>query len=482
MMQDSSNLTPHLCVIGAGAGGLAAAAAAAAMGAPVVLIEKDRIGGQNLYTGSVPSKALLAAAERRDALRSGARFAVKSIRTPVDFAAVNAHVRHAVETVAPQNSAERFGGLGVRVITGTARFTDPNTVAVGDRTIKARRFVIATGSSPVIPDLPGLSETPYLTPETVFDLADCPRHLIVVGAGRIGLELAQTFRRLGAEVTVVEAATPLRREDRECADVVLDALAGEGIRLRTGVQIVQVRRSFARVQLVLAQPAENAAGEEEIIEGTHLLITAGRRAQIDDLDLHAAGIRHEPQRVLVDKRLRTSNKNVYAIGDVIGGPRFTHVATHHAGIVVRNALFRHSIAVDPRVIPRVTFTDPELAQVGLLEDEARTCAGTIRILRWAYRENDRAATTGAIRGHIKIITDRRGRILGTTLVGAAAGENITAWALGVGQRLSIGAFAGLTVPYPTYAEVGKRAAITYFMRGLTTARVRRIIGWLRRSG
>jgi pyruvate/2-oxoglutarate dehydrogenase complex dihydrolipoamide dehydrogenase (E3) component len=481
MTQENSELTPDLCVIGAGAGGLAAAAAGAAMGVPVVLIEKGRMGGQTLHSGSVPSKALLAAAEHANALRSGARFGIKSGRVAIDFTAVNAYVRQAIATVAPQDSAERFAGLGVRVITGAARFADPHSVAVNGMTVKARRFIVATGSVPVIPSVPGLGEAAYLTPDAIFNLADCPRHLIIVGAGRVGLELAQAFRRLGSDVTVLDAGRPLQREDPECADIVLDALAGEGIRLRTGVQVTQVRRVLTRVQIVLGK-SDNAAAEEEMIEGTHLLIAAGRRANIDDLDLDAAGIRYQPERILVDKRLRTTNKNVYAIGDVIGGPRFTHVAGHHAGLVVRNALFRHPVAVDQRAMPRVTFTDPELAHVGLLEDEARGRVGAIRILRWAYRENDRAAASGAATGHIKVITDRRGQVLGATIVGAAANENIAAWTLAVGQRLNIAAFAGLPAPYPTYAEVGKRAAITYFMQGLTSARVRRIIAWLRRLG
>ncbi|HTV38823.1 MAG TPA: FAD-dependent oxidoreductase [Xanthobacteraceae bacterium] len=481
MAQDISELTPDICVIGAGAGGMAAAAAAAAMGVPVVLIEKGRMGGQSLYCGSVPSKALLAAAGRASALQTGARFGIKSARFAVDFGALGAHVRDAVAAITPQDSAERFTGLGVRVVAGVGRFRDPGTVEVGDVTVKARRFIIATGSSPIIPAIAGLADAPYLTPETVFDLADWPRHLIVIGAGRTGLELAQTFRRLGSDLTVLEAATPLAREDRECATVVLDALAREGVRLRTGVQIAQVRRMLARIQVVLTKSDDATAGEETI-EGSHLLLAAGRHPNVKDLNLEAAGIRYDPQGVVVDKGLRTTNKKVYAIGDVIGGAKFAHIANHHASLVIRNALFRHPVAVDHRAVPRVIFTDPELAQVGFQEDDARRQAGAIRILRWPYRENDRAVTAAATDGHIKVITDRRGGILGATIVGAAAGENITAWALAIGQKLNIGAFAGLVVPYPTYAEVGKRAAITYFMRGLTSTRVRRIMGWLRRFG
>jgi pyruvate/2-oxoglutarate dehydrogenase complex dihydrolipoamide dehydrogenase (E3) component len=474
------HIEPDICVIGAGAGGLAAAAAAAAMGVPVVLIENGRMGGQTL-TGAVPTRALLAAAEHANALRTGAAFGVKSVRTGVDFAAVNAHVRGAIEAVAPLMSPERFTGLGVRVVAGTARFADAATVAVGDLRIKARRFIIATGSSPLIPAIPGLNDTPYLLPQTAFDLPDCPRHLIIVGGGRIGLELAQAFRRLGSDVTVLESETPLRREDPECATVVLDALDREGVRLRTGVRILQVRRILARVQVAIQTSGPQTAAEETI-EGTHLLLAAGRTPNIDDLDLYAAGIRHDRSGIKVDRRLRTTNKNVYAIGDVIGGPRSTHLASHHAGLVVRNALFRHPIVVDDRAVSSVTFTDPELARIGLTEQEARAAAGAIRILRWPYSENDRAAATGATAGHIKVVTDGKGQILGATIVGAQASENVALWALAIGQRLPIGAMAGLIAPHPSYAEVGKRAAITYFMRGLTSARVRRIIGWLRRFG
>jgi pyruvate/2-oxoglutarate dehydrogenase complex dihydrolipoamide dehydrogenase (E3) component len=474
------NSEPDICVIGAGAGGLAAAAAAAAMGVPVVLIEKGRMGGQTL-TGAVPMRALLAAAEHANAVRVGAAFGVKSARSGIDFAAVSAHVRGAVDAVTPLMSPERFTGLGVRIVAGTARFADAATVAIGDLRIKARRFIIASGASPFIPSIPGLSETPYLVPQTAFELADCPRHLIIVGAGRIGLGLAQAFRRLGADVTVLESGTPLRREDPECAAVVLDALEREGVRLRTGIRILQVRRVLARVQAVI-QASGPESGAEETIEGTHLLVAAGRTPNVGDLDLDAAGIRHDRNGITVDKRLRTTNKKIYAIGDVIGGPGSTHLASHHAGLVVRNALFRHPIVVDQRAVASLTLTDPELARIGLTEQEARGAAGAIRILRWPYSENDRAAATGATAGHIKVVTDGSGQILGATIVGAQASENIALWALAIGQRLPIGAMAALIAPYPTYAELGKRAAITYFMRGLTSARVRRIIGWLRRFG
>jgi pyruvate/2-oxoglutarate dehydrogenase complex dihydrolipoamide dehydrogenase (E3) component len=469
-------IRPDICVIGAGAGGLAAAAAAAAFGVNVVLIEKGAMGGESLG-GALPSNALIAAAERADAFRKGARFGVKTARHGVDFAAVRAHVHDVVAAVAPRETRERFNGMGVRVIEGVGRFRDAATVAVNGFDIKARRFVIATGSSPALPQIPGLADVPHLTTETVFALADCPRHLIVIGAGSVGLELAQAFRRLGADVTVLDAAAPLANEDPECAGVVLDALAREGIALRTGVEVVRVRRALARVQVDVIGDAGEAT-----IEGTHILVAAGRRPNLADLDLDVAGIAYEPNGITVDRRLRTTNKHVYAIGDVTGAPPFTHLANHHAGLVIRNALFRTPVNADRQAVPAVTHTDPELAQVGLSEDEARAHAGIIRVLRASYRENDRARATGATHGHIKIITDRRGDILGATIVGAAAAENIAAWALAINQKLNIDAFAGVIVPYPTYAEVGKRAAMTYFTRGLTSPLVRRIIGWLRRFG
>jgi pyruvate/2-oxoglutarate dehydrogenase complex dihydrolipoamide dehydrogenase (E3) component len=482
MTQDArQEIRPDICVIGAGAGGLAAASAAAAFGVNVVLIEKDRLGGDS-RSGVLPSNALAAAAGqvqilREAVLRNGTHFGVTSPRVAIDFAAARAHVRDVAAAVAPQDSRERYNGLGVRVIAGVGRFRDPATVAVNGFDVKARRFVIATGASPVLPAIPGLAEVPHFTNETVLELADCPRHLIVIGAGPAGLELAQAFRRLGAQVTVLEAATPLGGEDQECASVVIDALKREGVVLRSGVEVTQVRRVLSRVRIDIAGEAG-----QETIEGSHILVAAGRRPNLDELDLDAGGIDYEANGITVDRRLRTSNKQVYAIGEATGAPPFAHLAHHHAGLVIRNALFRTPVNTDRLAVPAVTYTDPQLARVGLTEDEARAESGQIRVLRAPYRENDRAQATGATAGHIKIITDRRGAILGASIVGAGAAENIAAWALAINQKLNIDALAGVIVPYPTYAEVGKRAAMTYFTRSLTSPLVRRIIGWLRRFG
>jgi pyruvate/2-oxoglutarate dehydrogenase complex dihydrolipoamide dehydrogenase (E3) component len=471
-------LTPDICVIGAGSGGLSVAAAAAAFGVPVVLIEKGKLGGECLNTGCVPSKALIAAANHARAIARSRAFGISAGTAEVDFGKVHDHVHAVIAAIAPNDSKERFTGLGVRVLEGVARFKDRDTVVVGDAIeVKARRFVIATGSSPALPPIPGLEAVPYLTNETVFDLTTRPTHLVVIGAGPIGLELAQAFRRLGSTVTVLEAAQPLAREDAECAAILLDALAREGVELRSNATVGRLAAADAMIEVAVRD-----GNGEQTLKASHLLVATGRRANADDLALERAGIAHDRKGIVVDKGLRTANPRVYAIGDVVGRGQFTHLANYHAGLVVRNALFRLPVRLNEHVVPRVTFTDPELAHVGLTETEARSRHGGIRVLRWPYHENDRAQAERATLGHIKVVTDARGRILGATIVGAGAGELITTWTLAVTRRLNVRAFAGIIVPYPTLAEIGKRAAMTYFIPGLTSFWVRRIIAWLRRLG
>jgi pyruvate/2-oxoglutarate dehydrogenase complex dihydrolipoamide dehydrogenase (E3) component len=478
-------LKPDICVIGAGSGGLSVAAAAAAFGVPVVLVEKGKMGGDCLNYGCVPSKALLAAARQAEASAHATPFGLTLPRAQVDFARVNAHVHRVIAAIAPNDSKERFTGLGVHVIAGAARFADAATVAVGDVTIKARRFVIATGSRAALPPIPGLAETPHFTNETIFELKRCPEHLIIIGAGPIGLELAQAHRRLGARVTVLEALAPLAKDDPECGAIVVAQLEREGVVIRAGVKVVRVGRAGEKIAVVIAGvEGQETPGEttEQTIEGSDLLIAAGRRPNIEGLELDAAGIKYNDRGIVVGKGLRTSNRRVYAIGDVAGGLQFTHVANYHAGIVIRNALFRLPARASDETIPWVTFTDPELAQVGLTEAQARVRHKTIRVLRWPYHENDRAQAERETHGHIKVVTAKNGRILGATIVGAHAGELITTWTLALSRGLNIRAMTGIVMPYPTLSEIGKRAAISYFSPSLNNPGVRRLIGFLRRFG
>ncbi len=472
-------LDVDICVIGAGSGGLSVAAGAAQLGASTVLVEKGEMGGDCLNTGCVPSKALLASAKAARRWRGEQALGIAYAPPQVDFAAVNRHVKEVIAAIAPNDSVERFEGLGVKVIKGTGRFTGPGEIAVGETRIRARRFVVATGSRAAVPPIPGLDRVPYLTNESLFESTKLPRHLLIVGGGAIGLEMAHAHRGLGSEVTVIEAFRVLSRDDSELVDLLRRRLVEEGITIREQVRIVRVEPEAEGVAIVLA----GDGGSEERITGSHLLVAAGRRPNVEGLDLEKAGIEYGPKGLKVDPRLRTTNKRVYAVGDIAGGPLFTHVAGYHAGIVIRNALFRIPAKVDYRALPWVTYTDPELAQVGLTEEQARAAHGEdVVVLRWPYRENDRAQAERQTGGLIKAVTTRKGRILGASILGAQAGELIQLWALAMGQGLGVKAIAGMIAPYPTLGEISKRAAGSFFTPRLFGERTKTLVRFLSRFG
>jgi pyruvate/2-oxoglutarate dehydrogenase complex dihydrolipoamide dehydrogenase (E3) component len=482
-----------ICVIGGGSGGLSVAAGASQLGARTVLIERGRMGGDCLNFGCVPSKALLAVAKLAHAHHRYRDFGLAGPAPSVDFAAVMRHVKRVIEDIAPHDSVERFQALGVHVIKAEARFVAPDLVEAGGERIRARRFVIATGSSPVVPPVPGLKDTPYLTNETIFDLKDRPRHLAILGGGPIGLEMAQAFRRLGAEVSVFEMDRALAREDRELVEILLTQLRSEGISVFEGAKIENVqggpgvvRPGVVRlgVRLGPGGPGRNATATNviSIVEGSHLLVAAGRRANVDSLGLDAAGVATGRNGIVVDAGLRTSNRKIYAVGDVAGLGQYTHLAGFHAGIVLRSALFRLPARADRTAIPGVVFTDPEFAHVGLRDYEARGQKTPINILRWPFAENDRAQAERDTRGLIKVITSKKGHILGASLVGRHAGEVIQPWILAIAKRLKIADMASLVVPYPTLGEVGKRAAGSYFTPKIFNSKTRKLVRFLARLG
>ena len=443
-----------ICVIGAGSGGLSVAAGAVQMGARVVLIEGGRMGGDCLNYGCVPSKALLAAGKAAQAHRRGAGFGITPVAPQVDFTAAMDHVRATIAAIAPHDSEERFTGLGVRVIRDWARFTGHDELEAGGRRIRARRFVIATGSSPLVPPIPGLADIPYLTNETVFEQRDCPRHLLIIGGGVIGLEMAQAHRRLGAEVTVIEAAQPLGREDPEAAALVLSSLRAEGIDIIEGASVERVGGRAGAIELQVTGGT--------VFMGTHLLVAVGRVPNLERLNLDAAGVAHDARGITVDARLRSTNRRIHAIGDVAGQGQFTHLAGYHAGIVIRAMLFGLPAKARADHIPRVTYTDPELAQIGLTEAEARKAHGdALQVIRLGFDANDRALAEGAREGLIKLMV-RKGRPVGVTIAGPGAGEMLAPWALMLANRMKLGALAGTVLPYPTMAELSKRAASAYF--------------------
>lgn len=469
----AERIETDICVIGAGSGGLSVAAGAVQMGAPTVLIEGGRMGGDCLNYGCVPSKSLLAAAHHAAGWRHAAAFGVEAARPTVHFDRVNDHVRSVIDAIAPHDSQERFEALGVRVIRDWARFVSPREVAAGGAVIRARRIVIATGSRAVAPPIPGLEEAGYLTNETIFDNRELPGHLIVIGGGPIGMEMAQAHAELGARVTVLEANRVLSRDDPELAEIAARAVRESGVDIREGVRI-------ARVEPGPAVVLETDGGEERL-EGTHLLVAAGRRANLEGLDLEKAGIGFDGKGVTVDSGLRTSNRRVYAIGDAAGGLQFTHVAGHHAGLVIRNALFRLPVRDDPSIIPWTTYTDPELAWVGLQEAAAREKHGDVEVLRWPFEENDRARAERRTEGLAKAIV-RKGRVVGAGIAGPHAGDLIGIWALAVKKRMKIADLAGFVAPYPTLGEVSKRVAGSYYTPRLFSDRTRRIVRLLAKLG
>lgn len=445
-----------ICIIGAGSGGLSVAAGAAQMGARTVLIEAGEMGGDCLNAGCVPSKALIAAARHAHAFTTGAPFGIAPAAPQIDFAAAKDHVARVIEAIAPADSQERFEGLGVRVIRAFGRFTAPDRVEAGGHEIRARRFVIATGSRPFVPPVPGLDAVPYLTNETIFALHDRPGHLVVLGGGPIGVEMAQAHRRLGCRVTVVEGARALGREDPELAAVVLARLRAEGVEILEGTAAA---RAEAPATLVLADGRR--------IEGTHLLVAAGRKVSVEGMGLDAGRVAFTPKGITVDARLRSvSNRRVFAVGDAAGGAQFTHLAGYHAGIVIRQAMFGLPARARTDHIPRATYTDPELAQVGLTEAEARETYGArLTVVRWPFHDNDRAQAEDRTEGLVKVMVVQ-GRPVGAGIAGAGAGELIAPWCLAIAAGLKMSAIAGAVLPYPTLAEAGKRAAGAYFAPAL----------------
>jgi pyruvate/2-oxoglutarate dehydrogenase complex dihydrolipoamide dehydrogenase (E3) component len=464
-----------LLIIGAGAAGLSLAAGAAQLGVRTALVERDRMGGDCLNFGCVPSKALLAAGHLADAVRGAARFGLRVAEPEVDWAAVRSHVHGVIAAIAPNDSEARFTALGVTVLRGEARFIDGQSVSVNGRTVTAKRFVVAAGSRPAAPPIPGLDAVPYWTNATLFDLTERPEHLLILGGGPVGLEMADAFAALGCRVTIVEAATIAARDDPEL---------GAGLRLalrKRGVTIIEnaaVTSAEAGPTLVL--------GDGRRIAGSHLLVATGRRPNVESLDLAAARVVASKAGVVTDSGLRShDNRRVYAMGDIadpVGiGPRaFTHVGLYHAGIIIRRAIFRLPAHLDYKGLPRVIYTNPELAQTGTTEAEAKAAGLRCHILRWPVAENDRAVAERDEAGLVKLVVSGN-RVVGAGILAPNAGEMISLWSLVIARRIPLSSVAGMIMPYPTRSEAGKRAAGSFFAEKLFSARTKRVVrllNWL----
>jgi pyruvate/2-oxoglutarate dehydrogenase complex dihydrolipoamide dehydrogenase (E3) component len=462
--------------VGGGAAGLVTAAGAAALGARVALVERERLGGECLWSGCVPSKALLTAARSAAMARSARRFGVAAVDVSVAFEDVMEWLRSTQQAIAPHDSPDRFRALGVDVFEATARFTDEGVLDVAGAPLRARHVVIATGSRPVLPPIAGLHDVPYHTNETIFSLERLPARLLVIGAGAVGLELAQAFARLGSRVTIIEAAEHmLPREEPELAAALGTALRADGVAIRLATTVRNAEYAEDGIALHVA----DAGGRHDLLHGDALLVAAGRRANLAHLAAAAGGVAADDEGVRVDATLHTTARRTWAAGDVVAGaPRFTHVADYHARLVLRNAFFPWSRRVDYAAIPWVTYTDPELAHLGLTEREARGRHGRVEVVAREFAGLDRAVVSGATTGVLKVIADRRGRILGAHALGAEAGSIIGEIGLAMKNGVRLPAVAATVHAYPTWGEAFRQAADAFNrtrLHGWRSRLVRRLV-------
>jgi pyruvate/2-oxoglutarate dehydrogenase complex dihydrolipoamide dehydrogenase (E3) component len=466
----------HLVVLGAGTAGLVTAAGAAGLGAKVALVERSLMGGDCLNVGCVPSKAVIASASAAAAMRRAGEFGVGSVGgIAVDFPAVMERMRRLRAGIASHDGARRFTDLGIDVFLGEARFASPTEVEVGGQTLRFARAVVATGGRATVPPIPGLAAAGFRTNETIFNLTELPRRLAVVGGGPIGCELAQAFSRLGSQVTIVQKHTQfLPREDREAAELLLRTFLEEkiGVRLDAKVEHIELRDGEKLLQVT-------RNGSREILVVDEILLAAGRQPNIEGLGLEAAGVAFTKRGVTVDDHLRTTNRRVYAAGDVALDHKFTHLADATARIVIQNALFPVQRKASGLTLPWCTYTDPEIAHVGLSPDQARERGLSAEEVTVPFSEVDRARLTGETDGFARLLVEtKKGRILGATIAGAQAGELISEVSVAMAGGVTLGALAGVIHPYPTLAEVLRKAGDAWNRRRLTPRFKKLLVGYL----
>lgn len=471
----SERIDCEIAVIGAGTGGIAVASATAMFGRKTVLIERGRMGGYRLH-GELPLQALAAAGRHAVAWREAAAFGVRYEEPDIDFAAVLRRAKNLTAAQAANDSVERLSALGVTVLQGEARFVSADSVAVGDRIVSAKRFVIATGARPALPTIPGLSDIACLTPETAFDLTERPLHLLIIGGGGAGVALAQGFCRIGVKVTLVEQGRFLSRHDPELSDLAIDALRRDGVTLHEQTKIAQVENTVPGIVLTL----HHTDGSSTRIAASHLLLAAGWQADHSALNPVAAGVETGAQGIVTDRRLRTSNPRVFAIGAATDLQATTPVVQHHVGVVLKNLLFRLPARVNPHATASLVPCDPELAFVGRNEAEVRRDSRSIRILRRPFVLNERALADGGSEGLLKVVTTPLGGILGAAAVGAQAAEVLQPWGLAIGKGFGIGAMQAAIAPFPARGNTAAQAATDFYRPKLFSPFGRRVVQFLAR--
>ena len=441
--------THDVIVIGGGAAGLTAAGGCALFGLKVALIEGHKMGGECLNNGCVPSKALITAAKRAAEAREEKRYGVTLSPPIVDWAGVHKHIHDAIAHIEPHDSPETFEEMGCEVILGYARLTGRQSVEVDGRTLTAPRIVIATGSGPFVPPIEGLDDVPYLTNENLFDLAEQPAHLVIIGGGVIGMEMAQSFRRLGSEVTVIEPGDIMARDDRESVAVVVDAMTQEGVRF--------VKGKAAKVEGGEGSVKVHTDGGD-VISGSHMLVAVGRTARVSGYGLEELGMELSRNGIKVDDRRRTSVKGIYAIGDCRDGPRLTHVSGYEGSNVALEIVTGIPTKVDWKALPWCTYTEPEVAQIGLTEGEAREKHGDkVTVVTEHFADNERAIAEASTQGHLKVIFKGK-KIIGASICGKNAGELLLPLTQSITGKSSTFALGGAVISYPTRSEILKAAA------------------------
>ncbi len=471
----SESIDCDIAVIGAGTGGIAVATACALSGLRTVLIERHRFGGHRLH-GELPLQVLAAAARHATGWREAASFGIRYDEPDIDFPAVLRHAKNMVTLQAANDSPERLAAFGVTILQGEARFTSSDSIAVGDRTVTARRFVIATGARPAQPDIPGLTDVPCLTPQSVFDLSERPLHLLIIGGGGAGVAFAQALCRIGVKVTLIEQGRFLSRHDPELSDLAIDALRRDGVTLHEQTEIAQVENSVPGIVLTL----RHGDGSSTRIAASHLLLAAGWQADHSALNPMAAGIETGAQGIVADRRLRTANRKIFAIGAAIDPQATTPVVLHHAGVVLKNLLFRLPASVMSNAAAGLVPCDPELAFVGQSEIAARRAGRGIRILRRPFALNERALAEGRSEGLLKVVTTPLGGILGAAAVGPQAAEALQPWALAIGKGFGVGAMQAMIAPFPARGNTAAQAAGDFYRPKLFSPLGRRVVQFLAR--
>ncbi len=462
-----------LCIIGGGAGGLSITSGAAQLGLKVTLIERQsNLGGDCLHYGCVPSKTFIHAANVAHAMRHADKLGLSAASPEINLERINQHVANVIEKIQAHDDPDRFRSYGAEVVFGEAVFTDPHTLRINGQDIKAKRFVLAMGSSPAVPPIPGLDKVSYLTNETIFQLKTLPKNLVVLGGGVIGLEMAQAFSRLGSQVVIVEMLENLLPQlDQELVSLLQQQLEQEGIKFYLGHKVVAVMEDKTIV-------AQTKAGEKVQLTADELLVATGRSANVKNLNLDKAGVVFTQQGFAVDDRLRTNKKHIYAVGDVVQGPyKFTHMAEYHAGIVIANVAFRLPKKVDERVIPAVVFTEPEFATVGLTETLARQQYKNIDVMRFELKDVDRAITDVNIAGLVKVIAHKN-KIIGAHVFAAHGGELLAELALAMQAKIKLGQISATIHAYPTLAQVNRRVVNSYFGEKLFSPKAKAVVKWI----